>query len=208
MSKLVIYSAIAGAQAVKTVTQRIITRKWNQTTKQTAKERTVCVEQECLTAPDVPEAFRALVESALAESAVETLKAFCDDNPLSTEVDAHLFTRPQLIESFLQRGVNLSKSELDEAFTKSATWQRIAGNELFKSGDDGYIARANYFKETILKLSGKNTAPLSLTRAQQFLTKIEDEDMSTPFGMFVTRKLQAMIREAQKAVIEHDLSDL
>lgn len=194
-----VHSSIISATAIVAVGERCVSVKWNETTKQAKREASILLPFECLVAPEVPESFRALVESALSSSAEDVLKKFCSDNPNSFEIDEAMFTRESLTESFMTRGsLWLGKKELEIAFTGSATWKRIASRPEF-STNKTYQAVANRFKETILKLSGKATV-ISPDDADQILAKIEDSDLETPFGEFVATRLEAMKNRKQEKI--------
>lgn len=196
---LCVHSSILSAAAILAVGERVVSVKWNETTKQTKREAAVLIGFESLSAPEVPENFRALVESALVSSAEDVLKKFCSDNPNSFEISANCFTRENLVESFISRGnLWLGKKELEIAFTGSATWKRIASRPEFSSNKT-YQAVANRFKETILKLSGKATV-ISPEDADQILCKIEDSDLETNFGEFIVNRLESMKNRKQEQI--------
>lgn len=204
-NNLNIFSAISGADAVKTVGSVLISAKWKETANQKRMERAVLIPMECVKAPEVPESFRALVESVLLSSAESVLKGYCDGNKLATEVDSSLFDRPNLIQVSIEGAKSdwLGKEELELAFTASATWKRIASKPEF-TGNKAYQAAANRFKDTILKLSGKATQ-LDADLCDVVLSKIEDADLETRFGEFVVSRLQVL---KNKKVAELDLSAL
>jgi hypothetical protein len=187
-----VHTAIASAAAIVAVGEKIVSVRWNETSKQSKQERAIVVPMECLSAVDAPESFRALIECALQSAARSVLKDFCEDNPNSFEVDEEKFSRVSLSEYFVSgNGSNwLGKKELEIAFTSSATWKRIASRPEFQNNKT-YQAVANRFKETILKLSGKATQ-IPGEQCDVLLSKIEDSDLSTPFGEFVVSRLDAM----------------
>lgn len=186
-----IHTSISSAAAIKAVGEVLINQKWKQTSNQESKERAVLIPMECVRAPEVPESFRALVESALMSAAEEVLKRHVNENPNQMEVSADVFARTALTEAFLQRGDSwLTKQELEVGFTASATWARIAGREEFKS-NKAYQAAAHSFKDTILKLTGKNVQ-IDSDRCDTILAKLEDSDLETEFGQFVVRRLSAL----------------
>lgn len=188
MANLRIHTSIASAVAVLAVGEVSISKRWNETSKQKSQERAVNLSFECVKAPEVPESFRALVEAVLSSQAVEVLKEFCDSNPNSFEIPQDLFDRPNLCESFINRGENwLTKQELELSFTNSATWKRISSRPEFQS-NQVYKNAANAFRETILKLTGK-AVNLNADKCDAILSKIEDSDLETSFGQFVSKRL-------------------
>ena len=194
MSNYRVHTSIASAQAVLSVGERLVSAKWKQTKNQTAMERAVIVPFECLVAPEVPESFRALVESCLQEAASESLKKFVGENEAAHEIPAELFTREALTEAFMSRADTwMSKEALEIAFTGSATWKRIVSREEFKSNAT-YQRAANAFKDAILKLSGKATV-LPPAMRDAILAKMEESDLGSEFGVFVTKRIEAMSRK-------------
>jgi hypothetical protein len=197
-----IHTSIVSAAAIKAVGEIQVTKKWNETTKQTAKERSVLIPFECVKAPEVQEQFRALVEAALLSQAVETLKDFCDANPNSFEIGADQFERQTLVDSFLTRGDSwMTKQELEIAFTASATWKRITESEKFKE-NQAYKNAAAAYKETILKLCGKNVS-FTVEKCDNILAKFEETDLETEFGAFVVKRVNA-IRAKSSEVADFD----
>lgn len=196
---------IESAKSILGIGQRVVSATWKQTQNQIKKERAIVIPLECLLAPEVPENFRALVESALASSAEDVLKAWVNSgNENNFQVPCELFTRPNLTESFLARGEAwMTKQELELAFTASATWKRITSRPEFQN-NASYKRAAQSFKDTILKLSGKNVSMMPDV-CDTILAKLEESDFSTEFGGFVVRRLQSL-RDRQ--LEEFDLSAL
>lgn len=200
-----IHTSIESARAVLPVGMVQVDAKWNATTKQTKMERSIHVGFQCLKAPEVTEAFRAVVESVLASAASETLKSFVGENPNSFEIPESLFTREALCESFLSRADNwMSKEALELGFTKSATWARIVSRPEFE-GNYTYKAQANKFKDAILKLSGK-AVQMTPDQCDKILVTLSEDDLETEFGAFVCKRLAAL--KAKAAENEFDLSAL
>lgn len=194
-----IHTAIASATAILSIGEKLISVRWNETSKQKKNEVAILVPMECVSAPEVSDSFRALVESVLQSSAVSVLKSFTEQNPNSFEIPLELFNRDNLTNQFLSSGSNwMKKEELEIAFTASATWKRISSRTEFQNNKT-YQAIANRFKETILKLSGKATI-VSPDDADVLLTKIEDSDLSTPFGEFVCQRLETMKNKKREEI--------
>lgn len=194
-----VHSSIVSAAAVKAIGEKMVTVKWNETTKQTKREVAVLLPMETLVAPEVPESFRALVESALYSSAQGVLKTFCEENPNSFEVNLDLFSRVSLTNEFLNSGSNwMKKAELEIAFTGSATWKRIVSRPEF-TGNKTYQMVAERFKETILKLSGKATQ-IPAEDCEKILAKLENADLDTPFGEFVVSRLDALMKKKPEMI--------
>jgi hypothetical protein len=191
MAVLRVHTSILSAAALLAIGEKQISVKWNETSKQSKREVSVLIPFESVSAPEVPESFRILVESALVSSAKDVLKSFVEQNPNSFELDSSLFDRDVLTQNFLASGSTwMKKEELEIAFTGSATWKRIASRPEFQNNKT-YQAVANRFKDTILKLSGKVTQ-IPADDCDKILCKLEDSDLSTPFGEFVVSRLEQM----------------
>lgn len=168
-----------------------IVAKWNETSKQEKKFRSVWIPFENLKAQEVSDRFRPIVESALRDAAVSVLKSFVNDNPNSFEIPESYFAQDSLCEAFMQRGeIWLSKEELEKSFTTSATWKRIVSKPEFTS-NKVYQQVAEQFKQTILKLSGK-AAQIPPDVCDKILAKIDESDLETPFGSFVFKRLDSL----------------
>jgi len=199
-----LFSSIESANACKGAGKTLVSKKWKQTAAQNRMERACFVDSSLFVADSVPAAFRAIVESALLESAKGILAKFCGETPIASEIPLGLFSQESLTEQFLSRGeVWFSKEELEKEFVNSATWKRISGKQEFSSSAV-YQKAANQFKDTICKLSGK-TAKIEDSICDVILAKLEDSDLSTEFGGFVVRRIEAI--KARKTE-ELDLSSL
>jgi len=186
-----VHTSIASAMTVKAVGEVVISAKWKETKNQKSMERAVILPMECLKAPDVVESFRTLVESALLSTAEGILKKHCNEEPNNFEILANMFDRPNLCETFISSGNSwMSKEELELAFTGSATWKRITSRIEFQNNKT-YQQAANYFKESILKLTGKATK-ISAEECDKIISKIEDSDLETEFGSFVVKRLTSI----------------
>lgn len=198
---LKIFSTPDAAKVETAIGQIMVIASWNANTKEKipAKAHAINLPMECLKAPEVPEAFRPLVESALMQSAVDALKKFVNENPAVWEVSETEFTRPQLVELFMQRGSAwMSKTEIEKAFKESATWKRISESDAFKRGDVDYLNRATVFRDNIAKLSAK-AFYLPDGQPETYLSNLSAEDLDTPLGQFLTRKLAENIKRNEAA---------
>lgn len=204
-STLRIHTSSVSAAAIKAVGEVLISAKWKETANQSSKERAVLIPMECVKAPEVPESFRALVESVLLNSAVSTLKSFVNSHGDSAhEMDLVTYSRPELVNYFLDSSDSwMSKQELELSFTSSATWKKIVNNPLFVQNKT-YQNAANHFKDCILKLSGK-AVQIPAEKCDLLLSKISDEDLNSPFGEFVSKRL---VNLKEKNVESFDLSAL
>ena len=204
-SALQLHTSMDAAVSLAGIGQRVVSKSWKETANQKRKERHVVVPVECVTAPELKDSpFRALVESALMSAAETVLRDWVNQEGDSCfEIPSEQFFRPNLIETFMGRESWLSKEALDLAFTQSQTWNRIVSRPEFKS-NKSYQRAANLFKDSILKLSGKNTS-LKPELCDALLVKLEDSDLNTEFGAFVVKRLNQI---KNKHVEEFDLSAL
>lgn len=204
-SVLQLHTSLDAAVSLAGIGQRVVSKSWKETANQKRKERHAVVPAECITAPELKDSpFRALVESALCSAAETVLRDWVNQEGDSCfEIPAEQFNRPNLIETFMGRESWLSKEALDLAFTQSQTWNRIVSRPEFKS-NKSYQRAANLFKDSILKLSGKNTS-LKPELCDAILVKLDDADLSTEFGAFVVKRLGQI---KNRSVEEFDLSAL
>lgn len=204
-SSLQLHSSLDAALSLAGIGQRVVSKAWKETAQQRRKERHVIVPMECVTAPELASTpFRALVESALMSAAETVLRDWVNQEGDSCfEIPSEQFFRPNLIEAFMGRDSWLSKEALDLAFTQSATWQRIVSRAEFKQ-NKSYQKAANLFKDSILKLSGKNTS-LKPELCDALIVKLDDADLNTEFGAFVLKRLNQI---KNRSVEEFDLSAL
>jgi hypothetical protein len=205
MASIRIHSQTSGAAAIKAVGEVVVSCKWKQTANQSSKERAILIPMECVKAPEVPESFRALVESVLMSAAEGVLKTHVNlQGDACNEIGSEEFDRPNLVQSFMSGSDSwMSKQELEVAFTASETWKRIVSQPEFKS-NQVYQLQANRFKDVILKLSGK-AVQLEADKCDLILAKIDDRDLETEFGAFVVGRLAKM---KEKNVDAFDLSAL
>ena len=202
---LQLHTSLDVAISLAGIGQRVVSKTWKETANQTKKERHAIVPLECVTAPELNDSpFRALVESALMSAAETVLRDWVNqDGDQCFEIPAEQLFRPNLVEVFLGRESWMPKEALDVAFTQSATWSRIVARPEFKS-NKSYQRAANLFKDSILKLAGKNTS-LKPELCDALLVKLDDRDLNTEFGAFVVKRLgQIKNRTAE----EFDLSAL
>lgn len=202
---LQLHTSLDAAISLSGIGQRVVSKTWKETALQRRKERHAIVPMECVTAPELNDSpFRALVESALMSAAETVLRDWVNqEGDQCFEIPAEQFNRPNLIETFMGRESWLSKEALDLAFTQSQTWKRIVTRPEFKN-NKSYQRAANLFKDSILKLSGKNTG-LKPELCDAILVKLDDSDLNTEFGAFVVKRLgQIKNRTAE----EFDLSAL
>ena len=141
---------------------------------------------------NAPEAYRPVIEAALDNAAKIILTDYVKAYTVSpSELPAHIFSA----ESILDRaGDNdsswLSKEELENAWKESDTRKRIIENNKYKDSAE-YRKVANLYAEYILKLSGKR-ADIPKDKLDWILAKIEDTDLESEFGLFVSRRISQL----------------
>jgi len=150
-----------------------------------------------------------LVTSVLMKQASESLKSHFAANRHAREVQVSMFTAAQLREDFLSGtdGVSMTKEELERAFCASATWRRITGGEKFKVSSQ-YRAMAERFKSMVVQLAGRSTASLSEIDLDKILAKLEEEDLTTAFGVYVFRRIQKIKADRANQDDEIDIDSL
>ena len=199
-----VHTSVSGAMAILGVGQRLVSKKWNETTKQKAMERHVIIPMECVTvsAGEASEQFKPLIESALMSAAILTLKNEIQERGESCfELPEECFTRARLIETFMGGDTWLDKESLEKLFTISATWKRITARPEFSS-NALYKAKANAFKADILKLAAKNIS-LSVDACDRILAPIDDADLETEFGSFVAKRIGVLRNKAENEAVDY-----
>ena len=203
---ITLHSTEASAVASCGVDFKTIVCKWKQTEKQAAKIRAFNVPRLNLVAPEVPESFRALVESAILSAAHDVVKAHVNLNgELCYSIPAFELDRSALVEFATSRGDAdwVSADDLVAWLKDSATWKRITNREEFKL-NPAFRKVAEGFFDNLAKLSGKK-ARLNPELANTMITKIEESDMNSEVGIFVLRRLSEL---SKREVVEIDLSAL
>lgn len=186
-----IHFSVEACMAHLSVDTRMVSKSWKKTANQTPKERHILVPFECVTAPEVPDQFRPLVESALMSAAETVLRDHVNaEGDQCNTIPLALFSRPSLIETFMGREAWMTREQLEVAFTGSTTWKRIASRPEYQA-NASYRKMAEYFKGQILKLAGKRV-DIPAAECDVLMTKISDSDLETEFGSFVLRRLDAI----------------
>lgn len=150
-----------------------------------------------------------LVNSVLLRQAVDTLKQYRTNTPMATSIPVSMFTAEQMREDYLSGGDSgsMTREELEKAFCNSSTWKRIAGSEKFKTMQQ-YRSVAELFKNRILALAGRSHGSITDTDLDKILAKLEEDDLVSPFGAFVIRKIQQIKKAREEAVNEIDIDAL
>jgi hypothetical protein len=141
---------------------------------------------------NAPEQYRAVIEAALDNAAKMILTDYVKAYTVSpSELPAHIFSAENILD---RAGDNdsswLSKEELESAWKESDTRKRIIENNKYKDNVE-YRKVANLYAEYILKLSGKR-ADIPRDKLDWILAKIEDTDLESEFGLFVSRRISQL----------------
>ena len=154
----------------------------------------------------VPEQYKELIGAVLDKTARDILlDAVRNSTATPGEVPAAWFTEDNLLDRATNGASDwLSKEELEEAWKASSTRSRIIETETYKTNQN-YRKTANAFAEMVLKLSGKTTF-LEEKYQDWILSKLDDKDLETEFGVFVTMRISRMKGKEKKQ--EYDLDIL
>jgi hypothetical protein len=141
---------------------------------------------------NAPEQYRAVIEAALDNAAKMILTDCVKAYTVSpSALPAHIFSAENILD---RAGDNdsswLSKEELESAWKESDTRKRIIENNKYKDNVE-YRKVANLYAEYILKLSGKR-ADIPRDKLDWILAKIEDTDLESEFGLFVSRRISQL----------------
>jgi hypothetical protein len=141
---------------------------------------------------NAPEQYRAVIEAALDNAAKMILTDYVKAYTVSpSALPAHIFSAENILD---RAGDNdsswLSKEELESAWKESDTRKRIIENNKYKDNVE-YRKVANLYAEYILKLSGKR-ADIPRDKLDWILAKIEDTDLESEFGLFVSRRISQL----------------
>ena len=209
-TSLAIYSSETAATATASLATLTIavTRKASTKNNQPRREFFLNIPREILTAPEVPESFRPLVESLLQATIRKELNDWRDKNPLATEINlsATGIDRATLTESALSASKSewLSSDELRDLFDQSTTWLRIKASDNYKQSAQ-YRKIATAFRDMVLKLAAKNLTMPERDR-DIILAKMDEQDMQTRLGDFIAMRIDRMNQRKESA--ELDLSAL
>lgn len=207
-----IYSSLAAAVSVKPLAHTTIsaTRKANTAKSLPRREFFINVESHLVTAPELPDSFRPLIEAILIRTLQDALNTWRDNNPLATSIDAlsptaSFLSRPNLLTLATEgtKSAWLSSEELTNLFDASSTWKRVQSSDKYKN-EATYRAIASAFRDLVIRLAAKN---LTLTEKEQdtVLAKLDESDMASPLGEFVAMRIDKM---RNKPVSTLSLDDL
>ena len=150
--------------------------------------------------------YKPLLEAVLYSAAQAILARFINNfsNGTPSTVPANLFSNDAILEE--ANGNNsewLTKEELTEAWKTSATRAAVYNQQRY-ANETAYRRAFVRFEEMILKLAGK-TSTYEEKELDAMLAKLADADLSTAFGMFVVRRIEALRNKPVKQEIDLDV---
>lgn len=150
--------------------------------------------------------YRPLVDAVLYSAAQSILKRYIDNaNGITpSTIPANLLSNDAILEEAAGNNSEwMTKEELTEAWRASATRASIYNAQRYAS-DKPYQRAYTRFEENILKLAGKTTI-LQEKEQDAILAKLADSDLSTQFGQFVVRRIEAMKNRKTPTEIDFDV---
>ena len=140
----------------------------------------------------VPEQFRPIVDIALDNAAknlfANYLKAF---STMPSTMPGHILAESEILDAASNDSASwLSKEELEQAWKASATRKRIIDTDKYQKSAE-YRKVANLYAELVLKLSGTRIS-IEPDKLDWILAKMEGDDLSTDFGIFVVKRIQKL----------------
>ena len=155
----------------------------------------------------VPTSFRPIVEAALMTAARDILSDYIKGYAVGvfpTEVEAGMFSYPAILDKANNAGITwLSKEEITELWKQSATYRIWIADSRFK-GVPKFAKAVHYYSDLITKLSGK-TSSYKDSDLDLMLAKLKEEDLSTPLGGFVVRRVEALKAKPQVEEVDADM---
>lgn len=156
----------------------------------------------------VPTQYAAIVEASLMTAAKDILSDFVKGYTvglLPSTIDVGYLCETALIDRATNTGIQwLSKEEITEQWKLSVTYQTWIASPKFK-GVPAYAKAVGYYSDLITKLAGK-TSTYKDSDLDLILSKLNEDDLLTPLGGFITRRVEAM--KAKPQAEEIDLADL
>ena len=150
--------------------------------------------------------YRPLVDAVLYSAAQSILKRYIDNaNGITpSTIPANLFSNDAILEEAAGNNSEwMTKEELTEAWRASSTRASIYNAQRYAS-DKPYQRAYTRFEENVLKLAGKTTI-LQEKEQDAILAKLADNDLSTQFGQFVVRRIEAMKNRKTPTEIDFDV---
>jgi hypothetical protein len=153
--------------------------------------------------------YRPLLEAVLYSAAQSILSRYYlnvwETSKITiSSIPAHLLSNDAILEEAAGKNSEwMSKEELQEAWKVSATRAGIYNQQRYAT-DRAYQRAFTRFEEMILKLAGKTSA-YEEKELDTMLAKLADADLSTQFGQFVVRRIEALRNKPNKQEIDLDV---
>lgn len=176
-----------------------VSKKANSSTGRERRVLFVNVPRETITAPEVPDQFRSIVESALSSAASAVLNNYLDSfsSALPSSIPSKFFNRQILLDFISESSSNwMDKESLDAAFSTFTCWTSIISSPNYKASDV-YRKAAAKFKEAVLKLSAKNTS-IDKKTLQVILARLSDSDAASPAGQFIAERCDKLLKKIEQ----------
>lgn len=198
-----IYTTTDAANAAATTSQRVIVVRWKSPVRVVAV--TIPNDAFVQSSAECPKAYEALIHAVLEDSAKSIIRRHCESGTFTaTSIPDAAFSAASLIENATTTHTDwLSKEELTELWTKSATRNRLISDARYGTSTE-YRRAVNYFAETVLKFSGK-TSQFKERELDTVLAKLDESDLASELGAFIIRRVEAIKNKPAVAEIDLDL---
>lgn len=203
-----VYSTAESAQITRAQTERTITARFRNPSRQIAIN-VPNTPWENLTTSNIPTIYKPLLEAVLTTAAQAILSryylnTFETHKVTISQIPASFFTNDSLLEEASGNNSEwLNKDELTEAWKQSATRASIFNQQRYAT-DSAYRRAFARFEELILKLSGK-TSQFEEKELDTMMAKISNADLNSEFGLFVVRRIEAIKNRPNKAAVDMDI---
>lgn len=197
-----IYTSSDAANAAATSNERVIVVRWKSPVRVVAV--TIPNDAFVQSSNECPKAYEALIHAVLEDSAKSIIRRHCESGTFTaTSISNAAFSAAALIENATTTHTDwLSKEELQELWSKSATRARLIGDARYATSTE-YRRAVNYFAETVLKFSGK-TSQFKERELDAVLAKLDETDLVSELGAFIVRRVEAIKNKPVTADIDLD----
>lgn len=140
----------------------------------------------------VPEQYRPILDAVLEKAVKSIISKHLNAFSLwPSSLDAGYFAASAILDEATSANNQwLSKEELENAWRESATRKQWVNRDDYKTSAPFRKAVAHY-EEQVLKLSGK-TSQFDPSDLDLILAKMKPDDLTTEFGAFVVRRVEAI----------------
>ena len=156
----------------------------------------------------IPAIVKPIVDASLMNAAKDIFSDFLKGYAVGvtpSTIDSGYFALNALIDRATNAGIQwLSKEEVTEQWKQSVTYNAWIASPKFKTVPQ-FAKAVNYYSDLILKLSGK-TSSYKDSDLDLILAKLNEDDMTTPLGGFILRRVEAL--KAKPAQADINAADL